>query len=355
MDSSSGDKTQAYGNEAISSKGNRPVEEHVVVIGAGLSGLTAAARLEAEGFTVTVLEKSRGPGGRMSTRREPAGQFNLGAQYFTASHPAFIELISTAMSLGVVKEWQARIGVLDSTGWRTATSDLRRFVGMPGMNALCRHLVSPLRDVRFNWAVAQLDHSEMGWKITSSNGDILTADALVLTTPPEQARKLLPAGVLNGLLDSLQMKPCWAVMAVLDQPILEDFDAAFINMGPLSWIAAQADHANSGSAWVLHASADWSRKNLEKDSHWVSSELLLEARKLAGAEHLQVVWSKAHRWRYCQAVEPLRNGVLHLPASRLVLAGDWCQGSKVEGAFRSGMHAADSLVQTTGVYAKTDG
>lgn len=39
----------------------------VVVVGAGLSGLAAAYRLQQGGATVTVLESGSGPGGRVQT------------------------------------------------------------------------------------------------------------------------------------------------------------------------------------------------------------------------------------------------------------------------------------------------
>ena len=41
----------------------------VIVVGAGLGGLTAAQRLSQAGYQVLVLDKSRGVGGRMATRR----------------------------------------------------------------------------------------------------------------------------------------------------------------------------------------------------------------------------------------------------------------------------------------------
>jgi predicted NAD/FAD-dependent oxidoreductase len=40
-----------------------------VVVGAGIAGLSAAEVLQARGVTVVVLEKSRGVGGRLATRR----------------------------------------------------------------------------------------------------------------------------------------------------------------------------------------------------------------------------------------------------------------------------------------------
>jgi predicted NAD/FAD-dependent oxidoreductase len=212
------------------------------------------------------------------------------------------------------------------------------------MNALCRYLADQLEDVRFNWKVSGMEYNQNGWLISNQDGVILEADSVVLTIPPEQARQLLPAKVLGNLLDSIHMHPCWAVMAVLDRPLLEDFDAAFVNTGPLSWLASQPGSATNSHAWILHASAEWSQLHLEKDPGWVINHLMQEAKNLNASADLQVMWSKAHRWRYCMARNPLQAGSLPIPAYRLVLAGDWCHGSKAEGAYLSGLAAANALL-----------
>ncbi len=54
-------------NYSIVEKGSR--KESVVVVGAGLAGLTAARLLEAVGRKVTVLEASGRAGGRVQTYR----------------------------------------------------------------------------------------------------------------------------------------------------------------------------------------------------------------------------------------------------------------------------------------------
>lgn len=43
---------------------------HIAIVGAGIAGLACARVLADAGHRVTVYEKSRGVGGRMSTRRE---------------------------------------------------------------------------------------------------------------------------------------------------------------------------------------------------------------------------------------------------------------------------------------------
>jgi len=52
----------------------------------------------------------------------------------------------------------------------------------------------------------------------------------------------------------------------------------------------------------------------------------------------------AHRWRYALARKPLEKGAIWFEDQRLALAGDWCHGSRVEGAFLSGAAAAGRIM-----------
>jgi predicted NAD/FAD-dependent oxidoreductase len=327
-------------------KGDAPAgKRRIAVIGAGLAGLVAATRLHRRGHEVVVVEKARGPGGRMSTRRAAGARFDHGAQYFTARDPRFLRRAREWQSRGFVQPWNGRIGAVGNQRVTAKDGGPERFVGVPGMSAVCRELAAALPDCRFGWRVHAVQRTDCGWTLQSAGGAALEAAALLVTAPPEQTRVLLPDPAVKAALEGVELRPCWAVLVVCDRPLLPGWDGLFVNEGPLAWLAAQAGKPgrSSAHAWVLHAAPDWSEAHLEDPVDQVCMALLDAAGRLPGAQQVEIEYATAHRWRFAQAREPLAAGALDFPDRGLVLAGDWCHGSKVEGAFLSGIAAAVRL------------
>ena len=78
---------------------------NIAVIGAGLAGLSCARHLQDAGCRVTVFDKARGPGGRMSTRRGDDWQCDHGAQYFTVRDNRFRDEVARWETAGVAALW----------------------------------------------------------------------------------------------------------------------------------------------------------------------------------------------------------------------------------------------------------
>ena len=74
--------------------------DRVIVIGAGIAGLAAAARLAQAGLNVTVLERHATPGGKMRTLPSPAGPVDAGPTVLTM-RPVFDELFSALGGLSI--------------------------------------------------------------------------------------------------------------------------------------------------------------------------------------------------------------------------------------------------------------
>ena len=218
------------------------------------------------------------------------------------------------------------------------------------MSAICRDIAAELDDCRFGWRAQSAVFEADRWRLEADKGSALEAEALLITTPPEQVGPLLPQAPVNEAVEralrGLVMEPCWALLAVFDRPLLADWDATFVNEGPLSWVCRQAAKPGrpDAEAWVLHASPGWSRETLELDPAEAAASLLEEARRLPGAAAAQALFERAHRWRYALAREALDCEALWFGEYRLALAGDWCGGSRVEGAFLSGAAAAGRLM-----------
>ena len=77
----------------------------IVIVGAGIAGLLAAQTLKRAGKDVLVVDKGRGVGGRMATRRVGAGVIDHGAQFFTVRSERFGALVAEWQAAGLVTEW----------------------------------------------------------------------------------------------------------------------------------------------------------------------------------------------------------------------------------------------------------
>lgn len=307
---------------------------HYAVVGAGIAGLSCARALAEAGVRVTVLDKSRGPAGRMSTRRGEGWACDHGAQYFTARDPRFQAEVARWLEAGVAARWQPRLTVFGADGRREAVGEagaaLVRHVGTPRMTAPARHLAEGL-DLRLQATVNALHSYEHGWELATAEHGLLPA------VPAPQAVPLLQplAPELAAIAGAARMQGCWTLMARFDAPLALDFDAAFVNSGPLRWIAR--DTSKPGRAgmetWTLHASAEWSEAHIEDTPERVASALIAAFRALGG--EVPVVWS-AHRWRYAITASAVEEGYVWRAEDRIGLCGDWLHGGRVEGAWLSG-------------------
>jgi len=319
----------------------------VLVVGAGWAGLTAAARLAAKGYAVTVVEKSRGPGGRSATRRAGRFEFDHGAQYLTASSDAFARQVKAWAAAGLLASWDAGIAVFGRPPDASSSgAGARRWVGTPSMNAVPRRLAEGL-DCRWRWRAERLAWDGTGWAVTSGEGERLEARSLLLTAPPAQSLGLLGDDhALAGSLSDVEMAPCWALMVGYERAPEIGFDAAFVNQGPLSWVARMDTRPGRQGApsWIAHAGPAWSRTQLEAEPERVASLLLAALGELDVLFTRDVRLLKAHRWRYARGgVSSLSPPLLSRARERLVVAGDWCAGERIEGAWISGVAAARRL------------
>lgn len=328
------------------------MQKNIAVIGAGMSGLVAAHALAQAGHRITVFEKARGPGGRMSTRRREGHAFDHGAQYFTCRDPRFRSQIEAWLKDGVVAEWTAAIHVLNA-GHSTATDDqTTRYVGVPRMSAIARHLAGKIEIVT-RQRITELGSESADpphWFLQSESGERYTGfDRVILSVPARQAVPLL--AVDSGFQTRAQgvsMLPCHATLVTFSEELKTEFGGAFVENSPLSWVARNASKPDrpQGESWVLHSQADWSLQHMEDPPEAVAGSMLDALSEALGHALPEILDVSSHRWALARSEEPMEVGFLFRAETGLAVCGDWLHGDRVEGAFLSGLELAEALMES---------
>jgi hypothetical protein len=319
----------------------------VLVVGAGLSGLLAARELKRRGQAVEVVDKGRGVGGRLATRRLGPGRADTGAQFFTVRSPAMQAMLHEWQEAGLVYHW--------ANGWANAAGDVRR-QGHPryavhgGMTALAKYLAQGL-DIRLNVQLHHLQVNGAGWEAVSESGQRFEAEAVVLTPPAPQSLALLAAGnvpVATADLHALQRivyEPCLTGLVRLEGETHLPEPGAVLSPSPnIHWLADNRHKGISPEAPILtvQATPEFSREHYEADETEVLSVLLGDLKQwLNGAKAVE---QQLKRWYYAQPmlVHPRRCHLAQgLPP--LVFAGDAFGEGRFEAAVLSGLAAAEEL------------
>ena len=351
--------TETY-SEKVATPRFEPVP-NVAVIGAGMSGLFAARTLQDHGMRVTVFEKGRGVGGRMSTRRvgeRAAGTtFDHGAQYFTARDSRFIRHVDSWVEQGIVAKWpdqnlgsDQRILVLENGVTKSESNSDDRFVAVPGMNAICKHLAVDL-EIRTQTRISQISLAQSGVELFDDAADSLGQfDRLIVSAPAAQTAELL--GEFPALADpisKIKMSPCWATMVGFKEPVTTQWVGAFLHGSFLSWAARNSSKPGRNGVMehlVIHANPEWTAKHWEHGAGEVAKMMLKEFWRVSGITPKPEGHLQSHRWKYAIPLQPSNARCFADESSVITACGDWASGSRVEGAFLSGMAAAGRILGT---------
>ncbi|KAK7848939.1 protoporphyrinogen oxidase 2 [Quercus suber] len=351
------------------------VATKVAVVGSGIAGSVCASSLAKNGVSVTLFESARGPGGRMSQRREVSEDgkelvFDHGAPFFTVNNAEVLGLVREWESRGLVAEWKQRL--------------TKRYVGVPGMNAICKALCQePGVERKFGVGVGRMEwlESENLWSLTGLDGQnlgqfqgVVASDKNIVSPrftsvtgrPPPLAK-----------LQDIPVIPCFALMLAFAEPLsaipIKGF--TMINSEVLSWAHCDSSKPGRSAAserWVLHSTMEYAnsviaqtglQKLSEATLKKVAEEIFHEFQS-TGLSISQPFFKKAHRccsfWKRLVPGFQLRfwrgsafpatsiakeEKCLWEKNKRLAIAGDFCVSPNIEGAIVSGIAAASKLTE----------
>jgi renalase len=339
----------------------------VAVIGAGLAGLVAANHLQEAGYSVLVVDKGRGVGGRLATRRFADCYFDHGAQYFTANTPAFQALTNQWVGQGWVQPWFTQLAV---AGGITAVNPLpkTRYVPTAGATSLAKALAQPLTLSLSQRVVALTPQSQGHWQLTTeqlANPSELAyhqAKQVIITSPLPQTLALLTESQITlenqqqQALQGVSYNPSLTLMLALNElnptpqcPSTEGFKG---NGDPLGWVGfnhhkADLARLSQHPALTVQASPQASLQHFEAPNEAIKTLLLQAIAPYLPIAEAHIIEWQLHRWRYAFLANPLAQPFMALANTPLpcYLAGDaFGEAGKVETAVLSGLAAAQALI-----------
>ncbi|MDQ1245729.1 MAG: renalase [Actinomycetota bacterium] len=271
-----------------------------LVVGGGISGMSAAAACGqwAEGSPVVVLDRGRRIGGRMAARTLRDGPWaghvvDLGAAYFTVSHPDFATVVDDWRDRGLVRSWTDTFAVAGPDGVTGHSTGPMRYASPTGLRSLVEDLATQAEvQVRHPVEATTVTAVEGGWRVNH----IVTGDGsgaapgrvadraplLALCLPAPQAIELLATPVPTAMLSAArdprveELESLWqAATAIAYEPILalvaqwpertwDDFAGCFVNDDDvLSFVADDGDRRGDGAAvLVAHSTPEFAARHL---------------------------------------------------------------------------------------------
>jgi hypothetical protein len=316
----------------------------IAIIGAGIAGLSAAQALHATGQSVQLFDKSRGSGGRMSSKRSEIGALDLGAKFFTAREPSFAAAVSHWQACGWVAPWTPSLYRLDGGALVRAAEGPTRWVGTPRMSSLTRGLLGEL-PARFDCRITEVFRGERHWTLADADGNSHGPfSQVIVAAPAPQAAALLSAAPrLATAAASVAMQPVWAVALGFAEALATDAECIEARDDTFDWLlrnSRKPGREQAVDSWVLQASAQWTRADLDASRDEVIERLTGAFAERIGCTLPAPSFALAHRWLYALPAQPHPWTALEDSHIGLHACGDWCLSADVEGAWLSGQAAA---------------
>ena len=318
------------------------MKRRIAIIGAGISGLTLAQELK-DIAEITVYEKARGVGGRMSARYADSFVFDHGTQCFTARTKEFNDFLTPYTGNGIITQWSGEVINLEKG--RPASKRKwyeRHYVASPNMNSLCKKMAENLH-LHIGTEIISVNKQQDGsWLLIGEESKkIGSYDLVICTAPPAQTmnlfEKYLPE---RNDINETNMHACFSLMIGFNKPWDQDWIAAKVHNNAIKWISVNSTKPGRNKAntcFVAHSHNTWANKHIEEDISLVQSKLIKIFEEVTEINCDNADYVSIHRWRYAIVCETKKSGPYFDVVQKLAITSDWTCTSRIEEVWLSAM------------------
>lgn len=292
----------------------------IAIIGAGLSGCVSYYQLARLGHDVKIFEKSRGVGGRISTKYVDNYKIDHGTPYFESSNSKFLEFCDLLCSNNILRK----------------TNNI--FYPVSGINKMCSFLIKE-EDLITNTKIVSINNTSKSNIILydDKNNKFEGFDLVIVTIPAPQILALdLPiSGHFKNLLNTVSYHQIATIFAYKR----------------LSYTKCQFTNTKSIFKKIVDNSEKYSYTKEEFESYvfhftYELSDLIKSKNEIIPALYKYISHSTkicnlshfnlhSHFWKYAIVRNNLNIGSYYDDINKIGYCGDYMLGSNLENAYLS--------------------
>lgn len=334
----------------------------VLVVGGGITAAVTTSLIKQiiGKENVTVWDKARGAGGRMSTSRSPGNskcQVDLGAQYVSATPSnqcLHQEIYSELLSANVIHPLDTK-GI---HGFRFGDEGSKHYCLPDGMSSLVKYFFkSAEAEVEFNKRIVDITSQSTCWRVETDKGVKGEYEAVILTMPVPQilelsgdiSRIIKQDQTLYNNLQSVKYSTRFAIGLFFDLAVDlgVTWTSNYISNHPIFRFVA-VDNLKRGdvagpTSVIAHTSVPFGVKNIDSSPGELQDQLLLSLQEMFPSWP-QPASVKCLKWKYSQVSRsyPGSPGCLVISEKPLlILAGDgFAPSSNLDGCINSSLSTA---------------
>lgn len=327
----------------------------LIIVGSGLFGLTLSNLIKEKvpSKKILLLEKSKGVGGRVASRRMETFFYNHGAQYYSHSdaHPFLWH--ARFLENNLCEEW----GKIEQTSLFSSKGPMTGFA-----KELAKH-----QDVRFDQLVKSIQRESVGsdeklFKVFCEKGDVFECSEVIFTPPLPQSLEILQHSMISypKELDSVLYAKALVglfMIPVLDEntrsffqknyfkkevflkadPLKDDFKSEMECLVSITFHSLEESESGFKGSVTVVMNDEFSSRFYQEAEERVLQKMDSLLRRFIdhfGGRASDCIGSQLKKWRYSHPQKDLGVSYLKLEEG-IVLAGDaFCGGSinRVVGA-----------------------
>ena len=315
----------------------------ITIIGSGFSSAVLSKNLKEK--DVLIFDKSRGPGGRSSTRRvEHVGVFDHGLQFICPKKKEFKLFLKQHLT-SFVKEWDGEFILFEEN----KKIEKKKYIGKSGNNDFVKKLISS--NVHYQKELLSIEKKDKKWLLEFKDNSKQECEKLILTIPLEQCQKIIaPLNLDFKIIGS--MEPNLTVMIGFDKSLgISANGFKFEKNSILGWAANESSKIRSENnpdleLWTLQSSLSFAQKKFQDyrdNKEEVINLMVGELFNLFNIKNANIVHKDIHGWLYAFKKENFSHKFYWNEEINLGICGDWMCGSKAEDAWSSASALADQI------------